>query len=49
MAVRKDIKVRVEYTEGYEKRYTEACLEQLRRREVLKQREMEAGNRAATA
>lgn len=30
----KEIKVIVEYTEGHEKRFTEACLEVLKRREV---------------
>lgn len=30
----KEIKVVVEYTEGYEQRFTEACLEVLKRREV---------------
>lgn len=28
----KEIKVRVEFSEGYEKRFTEACLQQLRKR-----------------
>ena len=27
-----EVKVEVTYTEGYEKRYTEACLKQLRKR-----------------
>lgn len=27
-----EIKVKVEFTEGYEKRFTEACLQQLRKR-----------------
>lgn len=30
----KEIKVVVEFTEGYEQRFTEACLEVLKRREV---------------
>ena len=30
----KDIKVKVTYTEGYKKRFTEACLEVLKRREL---------------
>ena len=30
----KDIKVKVTYTEGYQKRFTEACLEVLKRREL---------------
>mgnify|MGYP001042155144 CR=1 FL=1 len=34
----KDVKVKVEYTEGYEKRFTEACLKILKRRE--KQQEL---------
>lgn len=29
----KDIKVKVTYTEGYEKRFTKSCLEQLKKRE----------------
>lgn len=28
-----EIKVRVEFTEGYEKRFTEACLQQLYKRD----------------
>lgn len=32
----KDIKVIVTYTPGYEKRFTEACLEVLRKREAVK-------------
>ena len=31
--LKKEIKVRVTFTEGYQKRFTEACLEVLRRRE----------------
>lgn len=31
--MQKEIKVRVEFTDGYEKRFTEACLQQLRLRE----------------
>lgn len=31
--MKKEIKVRVTFTEGYQKRFTEACLEVLRRRE----------------
>lgn len=44
MAAKKpiEVKVKVEYTEGYQERYTKACLEQLKRRELAKQREMEA-------
>lgn len=30
-------KIEVTYTEGYEKRYTEACLSQLRKREQQNQ------------
>lgn len=30
----KEIKVVVEFTEGYEKRFTEACLEVLKKREA---------------
>lgn len=29
---KQEIKVAIEFTEGYEKRYTEACLKQLRKR-----------------
>ena len=29
----KDIKVKVTYTEGFEKRFTKTCLEQLKKRE----------------
>lgn len=32
----KDIKVIVTYTQGYEKRFTETCLEVLRKREAVK-------------
>ncbi len=32
-----DIKVKVEFTPGYEKRFTEACLRQLEKRERQKQ------------
>lgn len=32
----KEIKVVVTYTQGYEKRFTEACLEVLRKREAVK-------------
>lgn len=31
----KDIKVKVTYTEGYQKRFTEACLEVLKKREIV--------------
>lgn len=30
----KEIKIKVEYTAGYEKRFTEACLEVLKKREA---------------
>lgn len=33
----KEIKVRVEFSEGYEKRFTEACLQQLRKRNKANQ------------
>ncbi|WP_343247756.1 hypothetical protein [Diplocloster hominis] len=33
MKIPEEIKVKVTYTEGFEKRFTEACLEQLRQRE----------------
>ena len=34
---KKDIKIKVTYTDGYQKRYTEACLEVLRKREQVNQ------------
>ncbi len=49
MAKKKEIKVQVQFTEGYEKRFTEACLEQLRRRELAKQREADMESKAITA
>ena len=49
MAREKEVKVKVEFTEGYQKRYTEACLEQLRKRELTKQRELNMGNKESIA
>ena len=49
MAKEKEVKVKVEFTEGYQKRYTEACLEQLRKRELSKQRNLDMDSRAITA
>ena len=49
MAREKEVKVKVEFTEGYQKRYTEACLEQLRKRELAKQRELDAGSKESIA
>lgn len=37
---KREIKVEVTFTEGYEKRYTEACLKQIANRE-RKQKEVE--------
>lgn len=34
--MKKDVKVKVTYTEGYQKRYTQACLEVLKKREAAK-------------
>lgn len=34
-----DIKVEVKFTEGYQKRYTEACLKVIKQREERAQRE----------
>ncbi len=33
----KDIKVSIIFTEGYQKRFTEACLQEIKRREEEKQ------------
>lgn len=35
--MKQEIKVKVEFSEGYEKRFTEACLEVLKRREAMKE------------
>lgn len=42
-----EVKVRVELTEGYEKRFTEACLEQLRKRN--RKMSQESNNKEKTA
>ena len=35
--MKKEIKVKVTFTEGYQKRYTQACLDVLEKRETKKQ------------
>ena len=35
----KDIKVKVVFTPGYEKRFTQACLEIIKKREIKKEKE----------
>lgn len=36
MMKKEDVKVKVTYTEGYQRRYTQACLEVLKKREITK-------------
>lgn len=47
--MKKEIKVKVEFTEGYRERYTEACLEELRKRDQRKELENEPAREAETA
>lgn len=42
MKKKEEIKIEVRYTEGYEKRFTEACLKQLRKRREKERAEMQA-------
>lgn len=35
--MKQEIKVKVTFSEGYEKRFTKACLEVLKRRETMKE------------
>ncbi len=35
--MKKEIKVKVQFTEGYRERYTKACIEQLKKRETKKE------------
>ena len=37
--MKKEIKVKVQLTEGFQERYTEACLKQLKKRETKKEAE----------
>ena len=40
--MKKEIKVKVQFTEGFRERYTKACLDQLKKRDTKK--EAENGN-----
>lgn len=40
-----EIKVKVTLTEGYEKRFTEACLNQLRKRDAVRSLQEQRHNR----